>query len=44
MYYYKLFYHVEIFAKKVFGGCKSQIFLIGYQIAGRGDERRGSET
>ena len=39
MYHYKLFYHVEIFfeKKKVFGECKSQIFFIRDQNAGRGD-------
>ena len=35
MYHYKLFYHVEIFKKKkVFGGCKNQIFFIGDQMWG----------
>ena len=29
----KLFDHFEIFRKKAFDGCKSQIFVIGYRIA-----------
>ena len=37
MYHYKLFFHVEILQKKIFGGCKSQIFFIGDQNAGPGD-------
>jgi len=51
MYLYKLFYHVEIFRKKVFGGCKSQIFFIEDQNESMemewwrlGDIARGSET
>ena len=31
----KLFDHFEIFRKKAFGGCKSQIFVNGYRIAER---------
>jgi len=37
MYPYKVFNHVEISRKKVFGGCKSQKCFIGDQNAGRGD-------
>ena len=43
MYHYKLLYRVEIFRKKVFGGCKSQIFFIGDRVveARRHSERHG---
>ena len=47
MHHYKIFYHVEIFRKKAFGGCISQIFFFGDQNAGHGDRmgeaRRRSE-
>ena len=36
MYYQKLFAHVETFRKKAYGGCKSQLFVIGDKNAGRG--------
>jgi len=36
-YHLTLYEHVEIFPKKSFGGCKSQVFVIGYRIAGRID-------
>ena len=29
---------LRFFGKKAYGGCKSQIFVIGYQIAGRETE------
>ena len=36
-YHLTLYEHVEIFPKKSYGGCKSQIFVFGYWIAERGD-------
>ena len=29
---------LRFFEKKAFGGCKSQIFVVGYQIVGRETE------
>ena len=37
MYHSELFYHVEIFLKKVLAGIKGQIFFYWSQNAGRGD-------
>ena len=28
---------LRFFEKKAFGGCKSQIFVFGYRVVGRGD-------
>ena len=38
MYHLNPYEHVEIFQKKAFDGCKSQIFVIGYRIVGRETE------
>ena len=42
MYYNNVLTMLRFSKKKVFGGCKNQIFLIGDKNAGRGD--RSSET